>query len=76
MYSQHNKTISYVFEKKGKDKVYVGKLYRFLENMYYQNNPDAQSFADYKFDIDNKANDNVQEQLRSIVQAYLYLKNK
>ena len=77
MYSQHNKkTISYVFEKKGKDKVYVGKLYRFLENMYYQNNPDAQSFADYKFDIDNKANDDVQEKLRSIVQAYLFVQSR
>ena len=56
--------------------VKVGKLYRYLENKYYQNYPDAESFADYKFDIDNKASDNVQEQLRSIVQAYLYLKNK
>ena len=56
--------------------VKVGKLYRYLENKYYQNYPDAESFANYKFDIDNKANDNVQEQLRSIVQAYLYLKNK
>ena len=61
---------------KSKDKVIVGKLYRYLENKYYQKNPDVESFADYRFDVDNKANDNVQEQLRSIVQAYLYLQTK
>ena len=77
MYSQHNKkTISHVFGKKGKENVHVGKLYRYLENMYYQNNPDAQSFADYKFDIDNKVCENVQEKLRSIVQAYLFVQSR
>ena len=57
-------------------KVTVGKLYRYLENLYYQNNPKILHFANYKFDIKNKNSDNVQEQLRSIAQAYLYTKKK
>ena len=72
----NKKDISNIDHIKSNNKVQVGKLYRYLENKYYQKNPDVKSFADYRFDIDNKANDNVQEQLRSIVQAYLYLLNK
>ena len=72
----NKKDISNIDNIKSKDKVIVGKLYRYLENKYYQKNPDVESFADYRFDVDNKANDKVQEQLRSIVQAYLYLQNR
>ena len=72
----NKKDISNIDHIKSKDKVQVGKLYRYLENKYYQMNPNVESFADYRFDIDNKANDNAQEKLRSIVQAYLYLQNR
>ena len=44
--------------------------------MYFQENPDMESFANYVFDIQNKNSENTQEELRSIVQAYLYLQKK
>ena len=60
-------------DEKSKKKLRVGKLYRYLENSYFQCNPDIQSFADYRFDISNQNSDFDTEQLRSIAQSYLYI---
>ena len=72
MHLKTNNESCFVSEKR----VVVGKIYRYLENMYFQKNPDIKSFANYVFDIQNKNSESIQEQLRSIVQAYLYLQKK
>ena len=72
MHLQTNNELCFVSE----EKVVVGKIYRYLENKYFQKKPDIGSFANYVFDIQNKNSENIQEQLRSIVQAYLYLQKK
>ena len=73
MYSYSNtKVLSFTV----KGTVCVGKLFRYLENFYYQNYPNIQFFADYKFDVRSKIDKNDQELLRSIVQSYIYLHKK